>query len=143
MALIFENNRQARLPRSVAEPSEAHRGQQARRGQGRTVKVSWRFGVARFPVDKETWTRIGGPGNSERKISPMIVIERDGRFVVITGWRAWLLTAVALVATIAVLAAVAFLVLGIAVSVVAFVLIILPAVVILALVAWIFQPRRA
>jgi chromate transport protein ChrA len=42
-----------------------------------------------------------------------------------------------------VLAAVAFLVLGIAVSVVAFVLIILPAVVILALVAWIFQPRRA
>jgi hypothetical protein len=107
------------------------------------VKVSWRFGVARFPVDKETWTRIGGPGNSERKISPMIVIERDGRFVVITGWRAWLLAAVAFVATIAVLAAVAFLVLGIAVSVVAFVLIILPAVVIVALVAWIFQPRRA
>jgi hypothetical protein len=38
----------------------------------------------------------------------MIVIERDGRFVVITGWRAWLLAAVALVATIAVLAALAF-----------------------------------
>jgi hypothetical protein len=61
MALIFENNRQARLPRSVAEPIEAHRGQQARRGQGRTVKVSWRFGVVCFPVDEETWIRIGGP----------------------------------------------------------------------------------
>jgi hypothetical protein len=73
----------------------------------------------------------------------MIVIERDGRFVVITGWRAWLLVAVAVVVTTAVLAALAFLVIGIAVSMVAFVLIIMPAVVIVALVAWFFQPRRA
>ena len=61
MAAALENNRQARLPRSVAEPIEAHRGQQARRGQQRTVKVSWCFGVACFPVGKETRSRIGEP----------------------------------------------------------------------------------
>ena len=44
----------------------------------------------------------------------MIVIERDGKTIVITGWRAWLLGAVAVVVTTAVLAALAFLVMGIA-----------------------------
>jgi hypothetical protein len=73
----------------------------------------------------------------------MIVIERDGKTVVITGWRAWLLGAVAVVVTTAVLAAMAFLVMGIAVSIVAFLLIVMPAVVIIALVAWSFQSRRA
>jgi hypothetical protein len=73
----------------------------------------------------------------------MIVIVRDGKTVVITGWRAWLLAAVAVFVTTAVLAAPAFLVLGIAVSMIAFLLIIMPAVVIVALVAWPFQPRRA
>ena len=42
----------------------------------------------------------------------MIVIEHDGKTVVITGWRAWLLGAVAVVVTTAVLAALAFLVMG-------------------------------
>jgi hypothetical protein len=42
----------------------------------------------------------------------------------------------------AVLAALTFLVLGIAVSLVAFLLIVVPAVAIVALVAWSFQPRR-
>jgi hypothetical protein len=42
----------------------------------------------------------------------------------------------------AVLAALAFLVLGIAVSLVAFLLIVMPAVAIAALVAWFLQPRR-
>jgi hypothetical protein len=73
----------------------------------------------------------------------MILIERDGKAVVITGWRAWLLASVAVVVTTAVLAALAFLVLGIAVSIVAFLLIIMPVVLIVALVAWSFQPRRA
>jgi hypothetical protein len=72
-----------------------------------------------------------------------IVIERDGKTVVITGWRAWLLAAVAVVVTTAVFAALAFLVLGIAVSVIAFLLIVMPAVVIVALVVRSFQPRRA
>jgi hypothetical protein len=40
MAEALENNRQARLPRSVAEPIEAHRGQQARRGRGDVAKRS-------------------------------------------------------------------------------------------------------
>jgi hypothetical protein len=72
----------------------------------------------------------------------MIVIERDGKTVV-TGWRAWFLGAVAVVVTTAVLAALAFLVMGIAVSIVAFLLIVTPAVVIVALVVWSFQSRRA
>jgi hypothetical protein len=58
----------------------------------------------------------------------MILIERDGKTVVITGWRAWLLAAVAVVVTTAVLAALAFLVLGIAVTMIAFLLIVMPAV---------------
>jgi hypothetical protein len=57
----------------------------------------------------------------------VIVIERDGRRIVIAGWRAWVIGAVAVVMT-AMLAALAFLVLGIAVSMVAFLLIIMPAV---------------
>ena len=73
----------------------------------------------------------------------MIVIGRDGKTIVITGWRAWVIRAAAVVVMTAALAALAFLVLGIAVSIVAFLLIVMPAVVIVALVAWIFQPRRA
>jgi hypothetical protein len=72
----------------------------------------------------------------------MIVIERDGKTVVITGWRAWVIAAVAVVVTTAVLAGLAFLVLGIAVSMAAFVLIVMPAVAIVAVVGWFFQPRR-
>jgi hypothetical protein len=73
----------------------------------------------------------------------MIVIERDGKTVVITGWRAWLLAAVAVLVTTAAFAALAFLVLGIAVSMIAFLLIVIPAVALVALVAWSFLPRRA
>jgi hypothetical protein len=73
----------------------------------------------------------------------MIVIERDGKTIVITGWRAWLTGAVAVVVMTAVLAALAFLVLGIALSVVAFLLIVMPAVAVVALVAWFFQSQRA
>jgi len=81
---------------------------------------------------------------SEREmICMMIVIERDGKTIVITGWRAWGIGAVAVIVMTAVLAALAFLVLGIAVSMVAFLLIVMPAVAIVALVAWFFQPRRA
>jgi hypothetical protein len=71
----------------------------------------------------------------------VIVIERDGRTVVITGWRAWIIWAVAVVVMTAVLAALAFLVLGIAVSMLAFLLIVAPAVAIVVLMAWFFQPR--
>jgi hypothetical protein len=66
----------------------------------------------------------------------VIVIEHNGKSVVISGWRAWVIMAAALVMTTALLAALAFLVLGIAVSMVAFLLIVMPAVAIVALVAW-------
>ena len=72
----------------------------------------------------------------------MIVIERDGQTVEVSGWRAWLIGTVAVVVTGVILAAVAFLVLGIAVSVVAFLAILIPAVAVVALAAWLFQPRR-
>jgi hypothetical protein len=71
----------------------------------------------------------------------VIVIEREGKTIVITGWRAWVIGAVAVVATTAVLAALAFLVVGIAVSMLAFLLIVMPAGIV-ALMAWFFQPRR-
>jgi len=71
----------------------------------------------------------------------MIVIERNGKTVVITGWRAWAIGAAALVVTTAVLCALAFLVFGIAASVFAFVLIAMPAVAMVALLAWLFGPR--
>jgi hypothetical protein len=73
----------------------------------------------------------------------VIVIERNGRTIVITGWRAWVIGAVAVVVMTGALAALAFLVLGIAVSMVAFLLIAIPAVAIVALVAWLLPPRRA
>jgi hypothetical protein len=71
----------------------------------------------------------------------VIVIERDGKTIVITGWRAWVIGAVAVAVMTAMLAALAFLVLGIAVSMVAFLLIVFPAVAIVVLMAWVFQPR--
>jgi hypothetical protein len=70
----------------------------------------------------------------------VIVIERDGRTIVIAGWRAWVIGAV--VVMTAMLAARVFLVLGIAVSVVAFLLIVMPAVAIVVLMTWAFGPRR-
>jgi hypothetical protein len=54
---------------------------------------------------------------------------------------AWIVAAIAVVVMTAVFAALAFLVLGIAVSMVAFLLIIMPAVAIVVLMAWFFQPR--
>jgi hypothetical protein len=87
-------------------------------------------------------SEIAAPRN-QREIIPMIVIERYGKTVVITGWRACVIGAVAVAVMTTVLAALAFLVLGIAVSMVAFLLIVMPAFAIVALVAWLFQPQRA
>jgi hypothetical protein len=72
----------------------------------------------------------------------MIVIERDGRVIVISGWRAWVIGAVAVVVTTIVLCAVAFLVLGIAVSVVALLVILVPAIAIVALLGSFLRPRK-
>jgi hypothetical protein len=72
----------------------------------------------------------------------MITIERNGKTIVMTGWRAWLIGAVAVVVMMAVFGAVAFLFLGIAVSIVGLVVILLPAIALVAIVGWLFQPRR-
>jgi hypothetical protein len=71
----------------------------------------------------------------------MIVIEHNGKTTVVTGWRAWLLGAAAFVATSAVLAFVFFVVLGVAITVWAAILIMIPVLVGIALIASVFQQR--
>lgn len=68
----------------------------------------------------------------------MLVIQRNGRTTVITGWRAWLLgVAVALL-----LGVLAFVALGIAVTVGAVLLIVVPIAIGAAILASLLQPRR-
>jgi hypothetical protein len=83
------------------------------------------------------------PGGTQRGRSTDDRDRARWKGCVITGWREWVIAAVAVVATTAVLAALAFLVLGIAVSMAAFLLIIIPAVAMVVLTAWFFQLRRA
>ena len=56
----------------------------------------------------------------------MIVIRRNGRVTVISGWRAWVVGAIMAVAAAVAFGVVAFLMLGRAVSVTAFVMILIP-----------------
>jgi hypothetical protein len=70
----------------------------------------------------------------------MIVISRNGRTTVVTGWRAWLIGAVAFIVATAALAFVAFVMLGIAITVGAVLLIVLPVLVGLALIASVLRP---
>lgn len=71
----------------------------------------------------------------------MIVITRNGKTTVITGWRAWLIGAVVCVATTAVVALVAFLMLGIALTVTMLLFIAVPVAIGVALLASLFRPR--
>jgi hypothetical protein len=66
--------------------------------------------------------------------SRMIVISRDGKTVVITGWRAWLAGAAAVLVAWLLLALVAFVWIGLAVTVGLVVLLAIPALLIVALV---------
>ena len=72
----------------------------------------------------------------------MLVIQRNGRTTVITGWRAWLLAGALFVGLTLLFAVIAFLVLGIAITLVAVLLIVVPVAVGVALLASLFQPRR-
>lgn len=65
--------------------------------------------------------------------SRMIVISRNGKTVVITGWRAWLAGAAAVVVAWLLLALVAFVWIGLAVTVGLVVLLAIPALLIVAL----------
>ena len=71
----------------------------------------------------------------------MIVIQRNGRTTVITGWRAWLLAAVLFVGLTLLMAVIAFVVLGIAVTLGAVLLIVVPVAIGVAIIASLFQPR--
>jgi len=71
----------------------------------------------------------------------MIVITRNGKTTVITGWRAWLIGVVVFVATTTLLALFAFLALGIALTLTMVVFIAVPVAVGVALIASLFRPR--
>jgi hypothetical protein len=71
----------------------------------------------------------------------MIVITRNGKTTVITGWRAWLVGAVAFLVTIIVLALMAFVFLGLAVTAGAVALLVVPAAIIVALLGSMFGRR--
>jgi ABC-type multidrug transport system permease subunit len=72
----------------------------------------------------------------------MLVIQRNGRTTVITGWRAWLVAAALFVGLTLLFALIAFLVLGIAITLGAVLLIVVPVAVGVAILASLFQPRR-
>jgi hypothetical protein len=68
----------------------------------------------------------------------MLVIRRNGRTTVVTGWRAWLLG----VAAALLLVMIAFMALGIAITVGAVLLIVVPIAIGVAILMSLFQPRR-
>jgi hypothetical protein len=68
----------------------------------------------------------------------MLVIQRNGRTTVITGWRAWLLG----VAAAPLLVMIAFVALGIAITMGAVLLIVVPIAIGVAILMSLFQPRR-
>ena len=68
----------------------------------------------------------------------MIVITRNGKTTVITGWRAWVISAVAIAATWLVLALIVFFMIGAAVTVGLFLLLAIPAVVLVGLASGMF-----
>ena len=65
----------------------------------------------------------------------MIVINRNGQPTVITGWRAWLIGAVAFVASVLLFAVIAFVMLGVAVTIGAVLLIVVPTAILMAFLA--------
>ena len=73
----------------------------------------------------------------------MIVIERNGKTTVITGWRAWLIGAVAFVGVSVLMGLIVFLFLGVAITIGAVLLIVVPVIVGIALIASVFRSPTA
>jgi hypothetical protein len=71
----------------------------------------------------------------------MIVITRNGKTTVVTGWRAWLMATIAFVAACSLLFLFAFVMLGVAITVGAVLMIVVPVAIGLALIASLFRPR--
>jgi hypothetical protein len=72
-----------------------------------------------------------------------IVITRGGETTVYTGWRAWLIVAAASIVAAVAIVILAFLLLGIAVTVAALLLFVVPLAILFALVASWFQSTRS
>lgn len=72
---------------------------------------------------------------------PLLVVERNGRTTVVTGWRAWLMAAVAMLTGLATLVFLAFIFFGVAIAVGAVLLIAIPAAIIVAVVTALFSKR--
>jgi hypothetical protein len=73
----------------------------------------------------------------------MIVITRNGETTVYTGWRAWLIVGLASIVAAAVIVVVAFLMLGLAITLAAILLFVVPVAIVLALVASRLQSNRS
>lgn len=71
----------------------------------------------------------------------MIVITRNGQTTVITGWKAWLIGAVAFVVTTALVALFVFVALGIALTATVLLFIAVPVAIGVALIGSAFRPR--
>jgi hypothetical protein len=72
----------------------------------------------------------------------MIVVTRNGRTTVITGWRAWLIGAVVSIAATVILAGVALVVLGATLTITTVVLLIAPVIIGVAILASLFRPAE-
>jgi hypothetical protein len=72
----------------------------------------------------------------------MIVITRNGRTTVVTGWRAWLVSVAVFIAVMALLFVIAFVALGVAITVSAVLLIVVPVAVGVAILASLFRSPR-
>ena len=72
----------------------------------------------------------------------MIVVTRNGKTTVVTGWRAWLVGVVVFLAAMALLLVIAFVILGMAITVGAVLLIVVPVAVGVALLASLFRSPR-
>jgi hypothetical protein len=75
-------------------------------------------------------------------MSRMIVVSRNGKTIVYTGWRAWLAGAACMAVAFAVLALIVFVLLGVAITVGALLLLLIPAAIVMSLVAMALGVRR-
>ena len=71
----------------------------------------------------------------------MIVITRNGATTVLTGWREWLVKIVVFMAAVLLFAIIAFLMFGLAVTIGAIALVVIPAAIIVALLGSMFGRR--
>jgi hypothetical protein len=72
----------------------------------------------------------------------MIVVTRNGRTTVITGWRAWLIGAAVGIAATVILAGVALVVLGVTLTITTVVLLIAPVIIGVAILVSLFRPAE-